>query len=76
MRKIGDHNWVAIVSDNTNVTKAARRMVHEEQPTILAVWDCVHPLHNLIGDISKIPEYVKVVFMSPFVRLCLILSLR
>ena len=61
MKAVGFHNWAAVVSDNTNVTKAARRLITEKIPTVLAIWDCVHHVQNMIGDITKLHEFAKVV---------------
>jgi hypothetical protein len=57
LKAIGLHNWAAVVSDNTNVTKAARRLIHEAVPTIMPIWDCVHHIQNMIKDVSNLSEY-------------------
>lgn len=51
---VGIDQWAAIVSDNTNVTKAAHRNTIEIVPTMLDLWDCVHHLQNTIKDITKL----------------------
>ncbi|KAF8329928.1 ribonuclease H-like domain-containing protein [Amanita rubescens] len=51
---VGVSRWAATCSDNTNVTKAARREISKEVKTILTVNDCVHHLHSAIKDITTL----------------------
>ena len=44
---IGPDRFIAICSDNTNVTKAARRKITAEHSFILNINDCVHHLHSM-----------------------------
>ncbi|KAE9389124.1 hypothetical protein BT96DRAFT_1025171 [Gymnopus androsaceus JB14] len=60
VKKIGSQNWAAVVSDSTNTTKAARRGICVDIPTMVDLDDSVHALHNTMGDISKL-----VVFKDP-----------
>ncbi|KAF9549384.1 hypothetical protein CPC08DRAFT_648213 [Agrocybe pediades] len=54
---IGHDRWSALCSDNTAVTRAARRDMVENIPTLLDIWDCVHHLHNTIKDITNLPSF-------------------
>lgn len=54
---VGPYRFSAVCSDNTNVTKAARKELNRCYPWILPIWDCIHVLHSLIGDITAIPVF-------------------
>ncbi|KAK7041309.1 ribonuclease H-like domain-containing protein [Favolaschia claudopus] len=58
IRSVGENKWAATCSDSTNVTKASRRGVNEAIPTIQDLGDCVHAIHNTIGDVNKVAEFV------------------
>ncbi|KAJ7215069.1 ribonuclease H-like domain-containing protein, partial [Mycena pura] len=60
IEEIGLHNAGGVCSDNTNVTKLARSIIREKISTIIALWDCVHFIHGMIGDITNLPQFVKV----------------
>jgi len=54
LESISEGKWAAIVSDNTNVTKVARRDTIALVPTMLDLWDCVHHIQNTIKDITNL----------------------
>ncbi|KAM6488823.1 Ribonuclease H-like domain containing protein [Amanita muscaria] len=60
---VGVSQWAATCSDNTNVTKAARREVSNEYKTILTVNDCVHHLHLAIKDITTLGCFKSLISM-------------
>ncbi|KAF9521628.1 hypothetical protein CPB83DRAFT_900472 [Crepidotus variabilis] len=54
---VGRDRWAATVSDNTNVTKAARTETSAVVPTLLDLWDCVHHIQNTIKDITNDEDF-------------------
>ncbi|KAF7293507.1 DUF659 family protein [Mycena indigotica] len=60
IEEIGLANAAAVCSDNTNVTKLARRLPQERIPGLITLWDCVHHIHNMIKDITKLPQFARV----------------
>ncbi|KAH7870860.1 uncharacterized protein C8R40DRAFT_1267759 [Lentinula edodes] len=50
-------NFVACVSDSTTTTTKVREGLTEETPTIADLDDCIHLLHNTVGDISKLKAF-------------------
>ncbi|KAF8817235.1 hypothetical protein BYT27DRAFT_7075277 [Phlegmacium glaucopus] len=54
IESVGKDKWAAIVSDNTNVTKAARCDTIDLVPTMLDLWDCIHHIQNTIKDITNL----------------------
>ena len=60
IRRIGEHNVAAVVSDSTIVTLQARANIRKEIPTILDLRDSAHHLHLIIKDITKLEEFKKV----------------
>ncbi|KAJ3753918.1 ribonuclease H-like domain-containing protein [Lentinula raphanica] len=57
MKSIGVANWAGCVSDSTSTTAKVRAGIAEEIPTVVNLDDCVHLLHNMIGDISKLAAF-------------------
>ncbi|KAJ6607061.1 ribonuclease H-like domain-containing protein [Mycena sp. CBHHK59/15] len=64
IRDIGENKWAATCSDSTNVTKAARRNLVAVVPTMQDLCDCVHHIHNTIGDINKLAEFKPSISMN------------
>lgn len=54
VHSVGELQWAATCSDSTNVTKAVCWEIIKEIVTMLNLNDCIHHLHNTIGDINKI----------------------
>ena len=54
---IGPDCFIAICLDNTNVTKAACHKITSEHSFTFNINDCVHHLHNTIGDINSLPKF-------------------
>lgn len=42
---------------NTGNTKAVRRIISEEYPTIMNIQDACHQMHNTCKDICKLPAF-------------------
>ena len=38
----------------------SRKLIHDAILMIIPLWDCVHFLHNMIGDITKLEQFKKV----------------
>ncbi|KAJ3897546.1 hypothetical protein F5879DRAFT_813818 [Lentinula edodes] len=57
MKSFGVQNFVACVSDSTTTTTKVREGLTEETPTIADLDDCIHLLHNTVGDISKLKAF-------------------
>ena len=57
---IGSKRVAAICSDSTIVTLKSRCEINKDYPTIFDLRDCCHHLHNLMADISKLPEFKSV----------------
>ncbi|KAJ3767396.1 hypothetical protein FB446DRAFT_707851 [Lentinula raphanica] len=57
MKSIGVANWAGCVSDSTSTTAKVRAGIAEEIPTVVNLDDCVHLLHNMIDDISKLAAF-------------------
>ncbi|KAL0566773.1 hypothetical protein V5O48_015229 [Marasmius crinis-equi] len=57
INSISQERTAATCSDNTNVTKATRAWIQESHPSIYSINDCVHHLHNMIGDITKLDQF-------------------
>jgi len=57
MNNVGIDKWAAICSDSTAVTKNARRDIVDAIPTILDLCDACHHLHNMIKNITLLPEF-------------------
>ncbi|KAJ7608836.1 ribonuclease H-like domain-containing protein [Mycena polygramma] len=68
IRDVGERNWAGTCSDSTNVTKAARRNVVTAVTTMENLNDCVHHIHNSIGDINKVAEFKPSTFSAATLR--------
>ncbi|TFK52817.1 hypothetical protein OE88DRAFT_1606346, partial [Heliocybe sulcata] len=55
--RVGADRFVAVCSDNTGNTKAARRLLTNEVDTIQDLQDCCHHIHNTIKNISDLSEF-------------------
>lgn len=53
VKELGPHRISSIVSDDTNATKKARRVVTSHYPAILNLADPVHKLNLCIQDICS-----------------------
>ncbi|KDQ29995.1 hypothetical protein PLEOSDRAFT_1022692, partial [Pleurotus ostreatus PC15] len=57
IQEIGASRFCAIVSDSTGNTRAARRLIVQEFPTIIKLADCCHHLNLLAKDLAKIAYF-------------------
>ena len=62
MKEIGAYRFSANISDNTGVTKKARRDTAEIHQNIINMQDACHELHLAVKDIIKLGEFDDVSF--------------
>ncbi|RXW19648.1 hypothetical protein EST38_g6203 [Candolleomyces aberdarensis] len=61
IEEVGKGNWVAACSDNTNVTKASRRVTVGHVPTMFDLNDSIHHIHGTIQAVTKIDHFKEMI---------------
>jgi hypothetical protein len=56
IKKVGNENFVAIVSDHGSNVASARRIITEKYPNIINVQCIAHCINLISSDIIKIPQ--------------------
>ncbi|RXW20375.1 hypothetical protein EST38_g5489 [Candolleomyces aberdarensis] len=54
---VGEENVLCLCSDSTSVTWATRADAVKRVPTMFDIWDCVHFLQNMIGNVCGLPAF-------------------
>ncbi|QRW16066.1 hypothetical protein RhiXN_04067 [Rhizoctonia solani] len=57
LREIGPKKFLCIVSDNAGNTRAARTLIEQEYPWIIALQDACHHLSNTAKDIGQLSHF-------------------
>ncbi len=60
LRRVGPHNFSAVVSDNTGNTRKARELLVKMFPHILNLQDCCHEINLALLQINDLEPFNEV----------------